>query len=135
MLGMTAAPGHMDAVMLSTGSSTSATRGEGGDGTAGDVTVTCTAVSFTTRRIVSTTASGCSSGSSRQLTLAAAVCGSALLAWPPSRRVATQVVRSTALYQAEPAASRRMAAVSPLSPTIRIRAAMVSGSAAAPRAK
>ena len=63
--------------------------------------------------MVSTTSSGRSSGSIRQFTLAAAVCGSALLAWPPSSRVATQVVRSTELNQGEPADSRRIAAVSP----------------------
>ena len=63
----------------------------------------------------------------RQLTLAAATWGSALFACPPSSRVATQVVRRTALNQAEPAASRRMAVVSPVSPIMRIRAAMVSG--------
>ena len=32
MLGTTAAPGHIAAVMLSIGSSTSGTRGDGGDG-------------------------------------------------------------------------------------------------------
>src|SRR5450631_3006380 len=36
-------------------------------------------------------------GKMRQLTLACAVCGSALLAWPATRRVATQVVRKLAL--------------------------------------
>src|SRR5215469_687386 len=35
-----------------------------------------------------------SPGKIRQLTLAEARCGNALLAWPPSSRVATQVVRS-----------------------------------------
>ena len=34
----------------------------------------------------------------RQFTLACAICGSALFAWPASRRVATQVVRIVALY-------------------------------------
>jgi hypothetical protein len=36
-------------------------------------------------------------GKMRQLTMACAVCGSALLAWPAVRRVATQVVRKLAL--------------------------------------
>ena len=40
MLGTTAAPGHIEAVMLSTGSSTSGTRGDAGEGTGSDVTVT-----------------------------------------------------------------------------------------------
>ncbi len=135
MLGTTAAPGHIEAVMLSIGSSTSGTSGDDGDGTAAEVTVICTAVSATSRRIVSMTVSGDSSGSMRQFTLAAAVCGSALAAWPPSSCVATQVVRSTALNQADPAESRRMAVVSPVSPTIRIRGAIVSGAEAAARVK
>ena len=37
-------------------------------------------------------------GRMRQLTVARASCGSALSAWPPSSRVATQVVRICALY-------------------------------------
>src|SRR6266545_3550728 len=100
MLGTTAAPGHIAAVMLSTGSSTSGTSGDGGDGFGSENTLTCTAVSATSRRMVSTTSSGRSSGSIRQFTFAAANCGSALYAWPPSSRVGTQVVRSTALNHA-----------------------------------
>src|SRR5690242_15450651 len=127
MLGMTAAPGHIAAVMLSIGSSTSGTSGDGGDGTGGDVIATCTPVSLTTRLIVATTLSGDSSGSRRQLMFAPAVWGRALLAWPPSSRVATHVVRRTELSHAEPSESRRIAVVSPDSPTMRIRAAIVSG--------
>ena len=43
------------------------------------------------------TDAGDTPGRMRQLTLALAICGSALVAWPPSSLVATQVVRIIAL--------------------------------------
>ena len=51
----------------------------------------------TTRFIAASTSAGGSLGSMRQFTVARALCGSALSAWPPSRRVATHVVRKSAL--------------------------------------
>ena len=47
MLGTTAAPGHMAAVMLSTGSSTSGTSGDAGDGTGSALTLTSAATAAT----------------------------------------------------------------------------------------
>ena len=46
---------------------------------------------------VACTDSGDTPGRMRQFTFARAICGSALLAWPPSSSVATHVVRIIAL--------------------------------------
>ena len=54
-----------------------------------------------------------SSGSTRQLTFAAASCGSAFFACPPSSCVATHVVRSVAFQGVDAFATRAIAAVSP----------------------
>src|SRR5205085_5041742 len=56
-----------------------------------EVTFTCGSLMAATR--AARTLSRLSPGKTRQLTVAVARCGRALLAWPASRRVATQVVR------------------------------------------
>src|SRR6267378_8437410 len=110
MFGTTGTPGHIAAVTRCSGPITSGTSGEGGEGTAESVTDTVMESFATTRRIASTTAAARSSGRRRQLTMARAVWGRALSAWPASTRVATQVVRSWALKKGDAAARRAAAA-------------------------
>src|SRR5512143_3082190 len=81
----------------STAPNTSGRSGEAGLGRAVSIGVTCTVVSLITRTSARSTAAGSAPGSMRQFTVARAVCGSALGAWPPSSIVATQVVRMSAL--------------------------------------
>src|SRR5947207_11913842 len=71
--------------------------GEAGLGTAVSAAARCTDVSLATRTIVRSIDAGSSPGRRRQLTVALAVCGSALSACPPSSFVATHVVRISAL--------------------------------------
>ena len=63
-----------------------------------------------TRFKVFVTSSTVSSGSTRQFTLAAASCGNAFLACPPSSWVATHVVRSVAFHEVAARATRCIAA-------------------------
>ena len=103
--GMTGTPGHISVVTFSIFDMTSGLRGDDwrcGGGAArfglfAPTIVTPIFGSASTRSSAACVSAGVSCGSIRQLTLARAVCGSALLAWPPSSRVATQVVRITAL--------------------------------------
>ena len=97
MLGMTSAPGHISVVIRSTRLMRSGLSGDGGLAMNSPVAVTVILSLASTRTSVACTSSGFSPGRTRQLTVARAVCGSALLAWPPSSRVATQVVRSVLL--------------------------------------
>src|SRR5437588_2996322 len=102
---MTGTPGHISAVTRSifdmiSGLSGDDWRSGGGAlrfGLLAPIIVTAIFGSARTRASVPCVSAGVSCGSTRQLTLARAVCGSALLAWPASSRVATQVVRITAL--------------------------------------
>src|SRR5258706_4150795 len=86
--------------------------GDGGLGVATVTTLTTTAVSSTTLFSVRWTSSDGVPGSIRQLTVALADCGNAFSACPPASSVATQVVRSWALYNGLAPESRRIAAVS-----------------------
>src|SRR5689334_9161977 len=97
MVGMTGSPGHMATVTRSTVPMNSVVNGEGGLGLGGATIATAIWSSASTRTRVCSTSSIESLGSTRQFTVALAVWGSALLAWPPLIRVATQVVRSWAL--------------------------------------
>ncbi len=99
-------------VTRATGSMISGLSGDGGLGVAAVTTVTTTAVSSTTLVSVRWTSSDGVPGSMRQLTVALADCGNAFSACPPASSVATQVVRSWALYSGLASESRRIAAVS-----------------------
>ena len=72
-------------------------KAEAGAGVASPTTLTLMRSSASAFLSVSSTCWSESVGSMRQFTIARADCGSALLACPPSRRVATQVVRISAL--------------------------------------
>src|ERR1700753_2734932 len=102
MIGVTGVPGQIAFTSLRIGSKTS---GNGGGGTialrsgAVSETTPVSATYFTesfgsSKSLMSSLriSSGECPGKMRQFTLACAVCGSALLAWPPERRVATHVV-------------------------------------------
>ena len=72
------------------------TSGRSGDGLLGCASSTNATVIFgsaSTSTSLSFTDAGDTPGRMRQFTFAVASCGSALFAWPPSSRVATQVVR------------------------------------------
>src|SRR4051812_36809111 len=88
--GTTTTPGHIASVIDSIGRISSGNSGEGALGFASSMNDTATLGSATTSASFSLTAAGDSPGRIRQFTVAVAVCGSALLAWPPSTRVATQ---------------------------------------------
>src|ERR1039457_58183 len=94
MVGSTMTPGHIVSVMRDMARRISGRKGEGAASSswfAIEITTWSSPMAFLS---VSTTYSGESPGCTRQLTLAAASCGSALRAWPPSSMVATHVVRS-----------------------------------------
>src|SRR5208337_1653386 len=99
--GTTGSPGHIAASVRFNVSFNSGKRGDGGTATMGmsfpsevfsGTKVILSLGSATTRSNVLRTSSGSSPGNTRQLTLARAVCGRALGAWPPDSMVATQVV-------------------------------------------
>ena len=87
--------------------------GDGGPIETSPTIVTLTCSSAMTCFSVAVTYSGFSSGSTRQFTFAAASCGSAFFAWPPSSWVATHVVRSVAFHAVVARATRSMASASP----------------------
>src|SRR5439155_17811259 len=98
---MVATRGTPGQVMLKTFSMALVTQGRSGEGGTGttfpsgpgcETVVILTCGSLATRSSVRRTYSGSSPGKIRQLTLARAVCGSALRACPPESMVATQVV-------------------------------------------
>src|SRR5690606_39633620 len=97
--GITVMPGHMSSATCSTGSTTEGSSGEAGLASAGAICVTETpffaAIAVSTLCVSS--AEDC--GSTRQLTVALAVCGNAFSACPPSSWVAKQVVRASALKE------------------------------------
>src|SRR5271157_4252548 len=106
MEGTTGRPGHIVPSVRAKVAFNSGRRGEGGTATMGmsflsDVfsatKVIMSLESATTLSNVLRTSSGSSPGNTRQLTLARAVCGRALGAWPPESMVATQVVWSSEL--------------------------------------
>src|SRR5208337_2327784 len=106
IVGTIGIPGHMVAKVRSSAVVTSGSSGEGGTATMGmsfpsavfsGTTVILTLGSAATRSNVLRTLSGSSPGKMRQFTLARAVCGSALGAWPPDSIVATHVVCSNEL--------------------------------------
>src|SRR5262245_21829759 len=95
--GTTGTPGHIAAVIASTGRITSAVSGDGGLGFASRTGAMVIRPSLTTLTRVSRVRSAVSVGRMRQLTVARAVCGKAFSACPASIIVATQVVRIVAL--------------------------------------
>src|SRR5690242_21131174 len=119
IIGTVATPGQSSDVRPLTALSKSSRIGDGGAPRGAPLTINFTAVSPITLRSVSVTYSTLSSGSTRQLTLAAASCGSAFNACPPSSIVATQVVRSVAFQGVDACASRVIAAVSPFAAAAR----------------
>src|SRR5512143_2243629 len=118
-MGTVAAPGHTVLVTADTAFIKSSRNGDDGPGCGAPSIFTATAVSATTRWSVDVTYSAGSSGSTRQFTLAAASCGSAFFACPPSSSVATHVVRNVAFHAVDAAATRAIAAVSPLATAAR----------------
>src|SRR5215467_11752449 len=106
MVGTKGMPGHILVKVFSMALVTSGSSGEGGTGTTGTTfpsgSACATMLIFTfgslaTRWRVFRISCGSSPGKIRQFTLARAVCGSALGAWPPESIVATQVVCSKEL--------------------------------------
>src|SRR2546426_878155 len=97
MAGTTMTPGHIVLVIASIACTTSGLSGDGALAFASSTKETAMLGSARTSTSFCLIAAGASSGRMRQLTFAAAVCGNALFACPPSRRVATQVVRMRAL--------------------------------------
>src|SRR5882757_236233 len=92
MVGTSGTPGKYFATNLSAGPTIFGSSGGGmATGRIGGTGVTLTPGSPMTFTSVAWTASTVSPGNIRQFTFALARCGSALLAWPPSNRVATQV--------------------------------------------
>src|SRR5262249_31676059 len=101
MTGTTGTPGHMSVVARSTAAMISGFSGEGSLAAASSIGATEIFESAITRTKVERTSAGDSTGRIQQLTTGHAVCGSALSACPPSRRVATQVVRRSALSRGD----------------------------------
>src|SRR4051812_45060184 len=95
--GTTIAPGYSSFVSDSTSVMTSGRSGDGLLGCASLTKATVTLGSATISVSFAFTAAGDTPGRMRQFTFALAICGSALVAWPPSSLVATQVVRIIAL--------------------------------------
>ena len=93
MVGTSGTPGHICALTRSAGSKISRVKGGAGDKVALPTGVTLIWSLASTRCRVLVTESIDSSGRMRQLTVARARCGRALVAWPASSMVATQVVR------------------------------------------
>ena len=91
--GTTMTPGNISFVSPSTAVMTSGRSAAGWLGCASPTSETVIFGSASVSTIVCLTESTLTPGRMRQLTLAVASCGRALLAWPPSSRVATQVVR------------------------------------------
>src|ERR1700679_2120588 len=113
MIGTVCTPGQIFSVVVVTAASTSGRIGEAGLAATGRIEVIETCSSLTTCFSADSTYSGESSGSTRQLTVAAASCGRAFMAWPPSSSVATQVVRRVAFQVGEAAATFCIASVEP----------------------
>jgi hypothetical protein len=135
MVGITGMPGQNSATSFSIGRISCGSNGDGALVVDLVVGVTLICSSASTRTNVWRTSSIGSPGSTRQLTVARAVCGSALSACPASSLVATQVVRSCALYIGL-ADNRAAAATSGGSlATARMSAAIAESSSAAERWK
>src|SRR5262252_831689 len=97
ILGTTGTPGHIFEVTRVAASRTSGRRDEDGPRENSPIDLTETCSSATTFLRADSTYSGESSGRTRQFTVAAASCGKAFSAWPPSSMVATHVVRRVEL--------------------------------------
>src|SRR5262245_12340770 len=95
-VGTTGRPGKCVAARRSTTEYQEDVAGDGGLLTGAVITLSLILSPARRRRTVSTSSPE-SPGRMRQLITARAVCGSALLAWPASTRVATHVVRRRAL--------------------------------------
>src|SRR5262249_6837821 len=119
IIGTEGTPGHTAFVALLIAPIKSSRIGDGGLLRGVPTTLRCTAVSATTFVNCAVTKPIESSGRTRQLTVAAASCGSALIACPPSSIVATQVVRSVAFHGVDPDATRVIAAASPFATAAR----------------
>src|SRR4029079_18786328 len=115
MKGTTGTPGHILAVRVSTGPKIFGSKGCGPLGTSLRLSAKLTLISgsATSSCSLARTCSGVVPGKMRQLILASARWGKALLAWPALNKVGTQVVCSTALKDGL-AASVLAAAISPL---------------------
>jgi hypothetical protein len=110
MTGTTTAPGYISLVSDSTTFITSGRSGDGLLGLASPTNEILICGSATISISLSRTDAGDTPGRMRQFTFAVASCGSALLAWPPARRVATQVVRIIEFQYGTAAESRAAAA-------------------------
>ena len=108
--GTTTTPGNISLVSDSTAFITSGRSGDGLLGVASPTNDTLIFGSASTSTSLSRTDAGETPGRMRQLTFASASCGSALLAWPPASRVATQVVRIIEFQYGTAADSRAAAA-------------------------
>src|SRR5438067_9828888 len=97
MVGNTTEPGQNSADSFVIGPITSSRSAEDSLSVGGSSWVTTIWSSASTRSSAAFTSSTGSPGITRQLTLAVANCGSALIAGPASSSVATQVVRNCAL--------------------------------------
>src|ERR1051325_3565108 len=97
MTGTTTTPGQSALVTDSIGPMTAGLSGDASLGFASATNGTAIFGSANTDSSFVLIVAGDSPGRMRQLTFAAASCGSALVAWPPSSIVATQVVRISAL--------------------------------------
>src|SRR5215203_1513148 len=113
IIGTAGTPGQSDVVTAVMADMRSSRRGEGGPLWGVPSTVITIAVSAMIRWSVDVTDATDSSGNTRQLTFAVAICGRAFLAWPPSSCVATHVVRSVAFHAVDAPATRLIATVSP----------------------
>src|SRR5580765_3628459 len=93
MTGTTTTPGNIALVIDSTAAITSGLSADGLLGVASPINDTATFGSAAISTSFALIDSAATPGRMRQLTLAVASCGRALLACPPASRVATQVVR------------------------------------------
>src|SRR6185437_9766264 len=129
-IGSTGTPGQNSAVSFSIGSITAGVNGGGGDvGPRVSSVATLISGSATSSSSFARTASVGTPGKIRQLTIARARCGNALVAWPASSMVATQVVRSIAFQLGSWWAT---AAIDGASPGSRKNAPMSSATAVSP---
>src|SRR5688500_556076 len=124
IVGITGTPGHISLVTRSISLIRAGVSGDGGEFRAAPWKVIFTPVSPTTRSRTAFTCSGVSSGRMRQLTLARARGGNALVAWPPSSIVDTHDVRSCELYRASADSVAAAAASAGLATMARIAAAI-----------
>ena len=97
IVGISGTPGHMSSTIGSIAPMISSVNGDGSEGVGSFTRVISMSVLPAISRSFASMSSGSWPGRMRQLTVASAVCGRALSAWPAASRVATQVVCSKAL--------------------------------------